>query len=151
MSNTQPNAYLRDAVMTASPEQLQLMLYDGAIRFASQGRDAIAQQDHEQAFEKLTRAQRIVLEMERGLRPEIAPELCQRMSALYLFIYRKLVDGCVEHDAAPVDEALELLRFERETWSMLLGKIASESAQITEGAGVAESSPDAAGSLSVEG
>jgi flagellin-specific chaperone FliS len=73
------------------------------------------------------------------------------MSALYLFIYRKLVDGCVEHDAAPVDEALELLRFERETWSMLLGKIASESAQITEGAGVAESSPDAAGSLSVEG
>jgi len=134
--------------MTASPEQLQLMLYDGAIRFATQGREAITARNHELAFEKLSRAQKIVLEMERGLRPEIAPELCARMAALYLFIYRKLVDGCVEHDVKPVDEALELLRFERETWRMLLDKIARESAG-PRGPVMAEQ--PSAGSLSVEG
>jgi flagellar protein FliS len=148
MSGPQPNAYLRDAVMTASPEQLQLMLYDGAIRFATQGRDAILAQNHEQAFEKLSRAQKIVLEMERGLRPDIAPELCARMSGLYLFIYRKLVDGCVDHDPGPIDEAVELLGFERETWALLLDKIARESGGMR-----AENDSEAAdsGSLSVEG
>jgi flagellar protein FliS len=148
MSGSQPNAYLRDAVMTASQEQLQLMLYDGAIRFATQGRAAVVARDYEQAFEKLSRAQKIVLEMERGLRPEVAPELCARMSGLYLFAYRKLVDGCVDHNPAAIDEALDILRYERETWSMLLDKIARESASaVAQPAGVA----GGGSSLSVEG
>jgi len=133
--------------MTASPEQLQLMLFDGAIRFATQGREAVVAKNHELAFEKLSRAQKIVLEMERGLRPEIAPDLCARMAALYLFVYRKLVDGCVDRSPAAIDEALEILRFERETWRMLMDKIASETAEAHPhpAASVSE------GGLSVEG
>lgn len=147
MSGSQPNAYLRDAVLTASPEQLQLMLYDGAIRFAMQGREAIVARNYEVAFEKLSRAQKIVLEMERGLRPEIAPELCSRMAGLYMFIYRKLVDGCVEHSTAALDEALQILRYERETWRLLIDKIATESASVDAvPAGVAGE-----GGLSIEG
>lgn len=148
MSTAAPNPYLRDAVMTASPEQLQLMLYDGAIRFATQGRDAILARDFEQAFEKCSRAQRIVLEMERGLRPEVAPELCNRLSALYMFVYRRLVDGCVDHDTQAIDDALKILRFERETWVMLMDKIARESA---EAVWTCAGGPGAEGSLSVEG
>lgn len=147
MSGSQPNAYLRDAVLTASPEQLQLMLYDGAIRFALQGRDAIVARNYELAFEKLSRAQKIVLEMERGLRPEIAPELCSRMAGLYMFIYRKLVDGCVEHSPAAIDEALQILRYERETWRLLIDKIATESASVDPVAAGAAG----AGGLSIEG
>ena len=45
MSGGTPNSYLRNAVMTASPEQLHLMLYDGAIRFSLQARDAIEARD----------------------------------------------------------------------------------------------------------
>lgn len=41
MNSTVQDAYLRDAVLTAPPEQLQLMLYDGAIRFATQAREAV--------------------------------------------------------------------------------------------------------------
>ena len=51
--------YLKNTVMTASPEQLQLMLYDGAIRFATRGRDALSRKDYEGAYNSLERAQRI--------------------------------------------------------------------------------------------
>lgn len=135
--------------MTASPEQLQLMLYDGAIRFASQGREAVEAKNYEAAYEKLSRAQKIVLEMERGLRPEIAPELCARMSALYMFVYRKLIDGCVDHDTKAIDDALDVLRFERETWVMLMDKISKETTSLIASPPLGD--PADGGGLSIEG
>jgi flagellar protein FliS len=110
-------------VLTATAEQLQLMLYDGAIRFALQGRDALEARDFETSFEKLSRAQAIVIEMESGLRREVNPELCDRMAAIYGFLYRKLVEASVNKDATAVDDALKILRMERETWVMLIEKI----------------------------
>ena len=82
------------------------MLYDGAIRFALQGKEAIEREDYENVYEKLTRAQHIVLEMETGLRPEVHREICEQMSALYGFVYRKLVDGSVHKDASAVEDAI---------------------------------------------
>ncbi len=126
MSTHVGNSYLRDTVMQASPEQLQLMLYDGAIRFACQGREAIEQKNYEQVYEKLSRAQKIVLEMQAGLRHEVHPELCSRMAALYAFIYRKLVNASVQRNTSDVDDAVKVLRHERETWVLLLDKVARE-------------------------
>jgi flagellar protein FliS len=123
MSTTAPNSYLRDAILTATPEQLQLMLYDGAIRFARQGRDALVAKDYETSFERLSRAQAVVSEMETGLRHEINPDLCDRMAAVYRFIYRKLVDGSVNRDPSHVADALKVLQIERETWAMLIDKV----------------------------
>jgi flagellar protein FliS len=123
MNDTTVNPYLRDAVMTASPEQLQLMLYDGAIRFALQGRDAIARKDYEGSYEKLTRAQHIILEMLSGLNYEVNPELCKRLASIYNFLYRKLVDACVKRDVNEIDDGLRVLRMERETWQMLVDKV----------------------------
>jgi flagellar protein FliS len=126
------SAYLRDAVMTATPEQLQLMLYDGAIRFATQARDAIQARDFEASYNKLSRAQAIILEMQNGLRPEVNPELCDRMSALYSFLYRKLVDASVRRDVQDIDDALKILRHQRETWVMLIDKVNKTRGQAAE-------------------
>lgn len=147
------NPYLRDAVLTATPEQLQLMLYDGAIRFATQGRAAIERKDWEACYQHFTRAQNIVLEMHNGLRPEVNAELCSRMAALYMFIYRKLIDANVYHQLEAVDDALKILRMERETWQMVCDKVAAErSAQSSSAAGAAEGEPvGAAGSFCAEG
>ena len=123
MNNTTVNPYLRGAVMTASPEQLQLMLYDGAIRFALQGRDAITRKDYEGSYEKLTRAQHIILEMLNGLNYDVNPELCKRLASIYNFLYRKLVDACVKREVNDIDDALKVLRIERETWQMLVDKV----------------------------
>jgi flagellar protein FliS len=148
MSATDSANYLRNAVMQATPEQLHLMLYDGAIRFALQGREAIERKDYEAIYDRLSRAQRIVLEMQAGLRPEVNPELCDRMSALYNFIYRKLVSGSVNREAKDIDDAVKILRAERETWALLVDKIAKECT--TQGDTEVPETLEA-GSLSIEG
>ena len=135
MTDTSNNPYLRDAVLTAPPEQLQMMLYDGAIRFATQGRDAIEAEDHQKAYDALTRAQKIMLELINGMREEVDPPLVRQVSSIYMFIYRKLVEANVNKDVAVVDDALKLLRYQRETWSLLLDKLRAEQA-----ASVAEAS-----------
>lgn len=122
MANNSDNAYLRGAVMTASPEQLQLMLYDGCIRFSLQGRDAIERKDYEASYDKLTRAQHIVLEMQNGLNYDVNRELCERVASIYSFLYRKLVDACVKRSVQEIDDALRVLRVERETWQILVDK-----------------------------
>ena len=123
MADTGDNPYLRNAVMTARPEQLQLMLYDGAIRFASQAREAIEKKEIENSFNLLTRAQNIVREMENGLRHEVAPEICAQMASLYRFVFSRLVDANVNKDVQAVDDALKVLRHQRETWAILADKI----------------------------
>ncbi len=121
--NGNMNPYLRDAVMTATPEQLQLMLYDGCIRYTLQARDAIEKKDHETSYEKLTRAQQIILEMQNSLNYEVNRDLCERVASIYGFLYRKLIDACVSRDVAAVDDALKILRLERETWQILVDKV----------------------------
>jgi len=57
--NTAQN-YLRAKVFTATPEQLQLMLYDGAIRFSEQARAAMDKKDYEASYNGISRAQKII-------------------------------------------------------------------------------------------
>ncbi|MCE9590487.1 MAG: flagellar export chaperone FliS [Planctomycetes bacterium] len=118
------NPYLRTKIMTASPEELRLMLYEGAIRFCRQAREALAKNDHETSYNGLMRAQKIVLELSTSLNHKVAPELCDRLSALYTYIYRRLVDGSTRHDLPAVDEAIRLLEFEKETWQLLMKQLA---------------------------
>ncbi len=120
--------YLRNTVLTASPEQLQLMLLDGAIRFAQRGREAIEGNDYEASFNALERAQRIVIELIQGMNREVNPPLVDQMMALYNFIFRRLVDGHLNRDVKAIDDALRILRHQRETWALLIEKIARETA-----------------------
>ena len=117
------NEYLRNAVLTASPEQLQLMLYDGAIRFTRQGIDGLERKAWEDVFNGFSRAQKIVLELTSALNHDVDPDLCKRMAGLYNFIYRKLVDASVNKDLALAKEALRLLEYQRETWILLIEKL----------------------------
>ncbi len=123
MGDPKDNAYFRDSVLTATPEQLQLMLYDGAIRYATQGKAAIEERDYEASYDRLTRAQHIILEMRSGLNYDANRELCERMASLYDFLYRKLVDACVHRRTSDIDDAMKVLRIERETWQMLVDKV----------------------------
>ncbi len=122
MNQDASGQYLRNAVMTASPEQLQLMLYDGAIRFATQGGEEMAKGNAEAYCEKLLRAQKIVLEMRNGLRREVNPGLCDQMSALYDFIYNRLVDANLTRSQSALEDALKILRHQRETWQLLIDR-----------------------------
>ena len=120
--------YLRTKVMTATPEQLQLMLYDGAIRFGEQARIALTQKNFEVSYSCLSRATKIITELSSSLRHELAPELCGKLAALYNFVYFKLVEANIEHKVQSIDEALSILRYQRETWMLLLDQLGKSKA-----------------------
>ncbi len=127
-SGNSPKAYLRTKILTATPAELRLMLFDGALRFAEQGREGILQKDYEKAYNGISRCQDIVLELINSLKPEHAPDLCEKLTALYTFIYTRLVSATTERNVEMLDEAMALLRFERETWQMVLNQLAQENA-----------------------
>lgn len=120
------NPYFRTKVMTATPEQLRMLLLEGALQFMRDGRDGLASKNYEKSYEGLSQAKAIIMELINALRPEVDPELCSRLQSLYVYIYRLLTEGSFEKNLKKIDEAIELMDYERETWGMLIEKIASE-------------------------
>ena len=125
-SGNTPHEYLKTKVMTASPEQLQLMLYEGAVRFCEQAREAIKNKQVETSYNLLSKAENIVLELTNSMRDEINPQTCSKMRGLYMFCYDRLVTANMKREIEPVDEALKILRHMRDTWQMVLDKLNEE-------------------------
>jgi len=148
MTATQPNAYLRTKVLTASPAELRLMLLDGALKFAEQGKVGLENQDHEAAFDGISRCQAILMELINALKPEVEPEMCERLSALYTFLYGRLVTAAGDRDPAVVVEVLDLLQYEHKTWTMLLDKLADENAAASRLQSTPNAQPTEAGAVS---
>ncbi|MEM6459752.1 MAG: flagellar export chaperone FliS [Planctomycetota bacterium] len=121
------NPYLQTQIRTASPDELRLMLYDGCLKFARQAKAELTRErpDFEAVYENFMRAQKIVLELSTGLNRDAAPELCDKLAGLYTYIYRLLVDANVDRDPAKIDEAIELLDYERQTWQLYMEKAAA--------------------------
>jgi flagellar protein FliS len=128
MTTSTPNPYLRTKVMTASPAELRLLLLDGAIKFLQQGMTGIENKDYEAVYNGISRCQNILMELLNGLDPEQEPDLCAKLSGLYTFMYTRLMKACTEKDAAIAEEVLNLLRYERETWTLLMRQMAEENA-----------------------
>ncbi len=122
--------YLRTKVLTATPEQLQLMLYDGALRFGEQARAALTEKNYERTHGLISRVQRILTEMSCTLKHDVYPELCGKLASLYNYAYRKLIEANIEHRVDALDDALEVLRYQRQTWAMLLEQLGKRKAAV---------------------
>ena len=124
----QAQNYLRTRVLTATPEQLQLMLFDGALRFGEQARQALEKKDWEGTYNHISKAQKIIAELTGSLKHDVNPDLCGKLAALYNYAYRKLTEASVRHQTDALDEALKVLKYQRETWVMLLDQLAKQKA-----------------------
>ncbi len=120
------NAYLRTQVLTASPEQLRLMLLEGAVRFLRQAREGLAAKDYNISFDGFSKGRNIVIELMNSMRPDVDPALCSRVHSLYVFIYQTIVEASLEKNIEKADKAIEMLDFERETWELAIRKLAEE-------------------------
>lgn len=127
-TTTEANAYLRTQVLTASPEQLRLMLLDGSIRFLQQAIDGLREKDYEASYNGITQAREIVLELATSVSSEVDHELAERVRSVYMYLYRELIDASVNRDLPRLEKACDLLRYERETWAMLMEKVVTERA-----------------------
>ncbi|MCA9273733.1 MAG: flagellar export chaperone FliS [Phycisphaerales bacterium] len=139
------NAYLRTQVMSASPAELRMMLLDGAVKFARQGRQGLAEQNHELVYTGFSQARAIVTELMTSMRHDVAPELCEQVRSLYAFMFQELVAASLESDINRADKVIELLEFEAETWRMLMAKLKTEETEAgaTTGAAPTQAKPNA--------
>lgn len=120
------NAYLRTKVMTASQEELRLMLLDGAVKFATQAKAGLEEVNHEKSYLGFTQCRDIVLELMNTIQDEPAPEIAKSMRDLYTFMYSQLVKASIERDIKIVDEVISLLNYDRETWVMTMEQVTAE-------------------------
>lgn len=120
--------YLKTKVLTATPEQLQLMLFDGALRFGEQAKVALENKKFEDSHNALIRMQKILAELNSNLKHDLYPELCGKLAALYNFAYRRLIHANTAHDVSALNEAMDVLRYQRETWMMLMQQLAKQKA-----------------------
>src|SRR5690606_5432148 len=97
---------------------LVVMLYDGAIRFVGQGIAAIERSEMEEAHRNLVRAQDIIAELNRALDPQ-AGEVAANLEQLYDYMHRRLAEGNMRKDTAPLQEVMGLLRELRDAWDQI--------------------------------
>jgi flagellar secretion chaperone FliS len=124
MMNAAAEAYKRQQVMTATPEMLTLMLYNGALRFMTEGIGAIKEGKYEQMNISLQKAQNIISEFRVTLKMEY--EISHQLLPLYNYIYDRLVEGNLKADAGPVEEAKGILTELRDAWAGAMKKARQE-------------------------
>ncbi|TCS91597.1 flagellar protein FliS [Keratinibaculum paraultunense] len=115
------NQYKQNAVFTATPEELTLMLYDGGIKFMNIAKYNIENKDLQRAHEALIRAQDIIVELNSSLNMEY--ELSTNFRKLYEFILDRLIDANIQKEIKPIDEALEILMEMRDTWKEAMQQV----------------------------
>lgn len=110
--------YLTQKVMTASPQELTLMLYDGLIRFIKQSKMFIEDKEIEKTHNAIIRAEDIVDELNITLKMEF--EVSQGLRTLYIFMKDKLMEANVEKNVVKLEEALLIATELRDTWKQAM-------------------------------
>ncbi|OHB70224.1 MAG: flagellar export chaperone FliS [Planctomycetes bacterium RBG_16_43_13] len=118
MIKNKAEQYLENQIMTATKEELLIMLFDGAIRFSEQAKVKIDEKDVEGSCKLLIKSQRIVVELMSSLNKGIlSAELYNNLMGIYNFIYLRLIDANMKKEKGKIDEALKILRIMRDAWS----------------------------------
>ena len=125
MSASPRDNYLAMQVRTASPQKLQLMLIEAALRDAERTRQLWASKDDHEAVESLIHAQEIAGQLVGAIDRQMSDELVQNAAAVYTFIYRCLVEAGHGQDVKKLADAIRVLQIERDTWRQLCETMAS--------------------------
>lgn len=112
------NAYKNQQIMTASPEELTLMLYNGAIRFVAESMQALEAGNLEKANTSNLRAQDIVREFMCTL--DMQYEISQGYYKLYDYIEYRLIQANIKKDRSQLEEVKTMLTELRDTWSQAM-------------------------------
>lgn len=109
--------YQESSVQTATPTQLVVMLYDGAIRFAKQAIDEVEQKNYEAANRSFCKAQSIIHELIASLNQDI--EISQNLMKLYDYLLHLFIEANMKKDTKPALEAISHMNELRESWKQL--------------------------------
>lgn len=108
-------AYRNNSVLTSSPQELTLMLYNGAIKFCMQGKQAIEDKNIQEAHRLIMRAQDIIEELQITLDHQYP--IAQEMDRIYDFILYQLREANLSKSPEYLDSATDFIRELRDTWA----------------------------------
>jgi len=116
------NQYKQNDIMQASPEELTLMLYNGAIKFVHQAMNAIDKKEIENAHTAIIKAGDILAELNATLNMDY--EVSKGLRSLYVYLMERLVEANIHKSKEVLEEILPFLTELRDTWkeAMALAK-----------------------------
>lgn len=106
--------YKQSSIMTASPQELILMLYNGALKFIGLSKIHIEKRDVSKANESILRAQDIIQELNITLNMDY--EVSSGLRSLYTYILETLISANIYKDIKYLDEAAGMVTQLRDTW-----------------------------------
>ncbi len=121
-----PNAYAQynnSRILTASPAELTLMLYDGAIKFGNIAVAKMEAKDIEGAHYNIVRVEKIIDYFRETL--DMKYPVAQDFERVYLYLGQRLVECNIKKDKEIMEEVLTHLRSMRETWKQVMQKAKS--------------------------
>jgi flagellar secretion chaperone FliS len=120
------NAYRNQAVESASPAQLVLMLYDGVLAAIATSTRALASdpRDIATAHRELTRAQDIILELQLSLDHDRGGDIASSLEGIYGFCIDKLTQANVKKDTYPLSDVTRFITELRDAWVVAMGSVA---------------------------
>ncbi len=127
IANAYARTYRVNAVVTASPGQLVLMLFDGALKALALAQAGFEMPEgdftrFERVNTQLLKAQSIFTELRSGLNMAAGGEFATTMDQLYDYYNRRLFEANLRKEVAPVIEVERLLRDVRDAWAQMLSK-----------------------------
>lgn len=118
MANNGYAAYNLRRIQTASPAELTLMLYEGAIKFCNIAIMGVEEHNIEKAHNNIVKVQRIIEEFQATLNHKY--EVAEDFDAVYSYLLRRLLEANIKKDKEILEEVLKHLRTMRETWKEVM-------------------------------
>jgi flagellar protein FliS len=116
--------YRTQQIMTAPPEQLTLMLFNGAIRFINESITAIDEKQIEKSHNANIRTQNIIRELMATL--DMQYDIAKRLMALYDYMEYRLQSANLKKDTKQLEEVRDLMTELRDTWAEAVKKVQKE-------------------------
>ena len=111
-------AYANNKVMTATPAELTLMLYDGAIKFCNLAISAVEANDVEKAYTNIINVERIIEEFQATLNHKYP--VAKDFDNVYSYLQQRLLYANMKKDKEALEEVLKHLRTMRDTWKEVM-------------------------------
>ncbi|MBE5871431.1 MAG: flagellar export chaperone FliS [Lachnospiraceae bacterium] len=116
-----PNPYAQynnSKILTASPAELTLMLYEGAIKFCNMAIIAIEKKDMEKANHNIIRVQKIIEEFRATL--DMKYPVAQDFDRVYVYLQQRLIEANISKDKEILEEINTHIRSMRDTWKEVM-------------------------------
>lgn len=116
--------YKNSKLMTATPAELTLMLYEGAIKFANIALMAMEKKDPAKAHENIVKVEKIIQNFRDTL--DRRYPVSQDFENVYVYLLRRCHEANISKDPVIMEEILTHLRSMRDTWKEVMKKASAE-------------------------